>query len=150
MLHNYRVVDAFWFLNIERDYGIEEACRLNELVWSKVGALAVKDLKKVFNLNGEGLPALVQALRLFPWNLIVGYVIEERPEEVILTVPSCPTQKARLDHKLDEYPCQAMHFAEFSAIAREIDPRIKVTCIYAPPDPHPSDNFCRWRFTVNQ
>ena len=35
LIHNYRVMDAFWFINLENDYGMEEACRVNELVWGR-------------------------------------------------------------------------------------------------------------------
>lgn len=149
LLHNYRVMDAFWFIKISEHFDLRTAENLNAEVWDRVAGLAGKDLMTKFDFRGKGLKGFVQALKLFPWCILVGYDIDAGDDEVIITVPDCPAQTARLKRGLGEYDCKQMHMNEFTSFARQVDPRIEIACLFAPPDHHPDDMFCKWRFTLS-
>ena len=55
LLWHYRVVDGFWFMSVEKEYGHETAERLVKAVWEKIAGMAASDLVRCFRLRKKGL-----------------------------------------------------------------------------------------------
>jgi hypothetical protein len=53
-----------------------------------------------------------------------------------------------LHRTIPDYPCKSAGLVEYRAFAETIDSRIRTGCIACPPDAHPEEWFCAWRFTL--
>jgi hypothetical protein len=78
LLRQYRVMDSFWYIYLSELLGEATADRLNEKVWGRVPALGARELLERFHLQARGLEGFVQALRYWPWTILVGYGVEAR------------------------------------------------------------------------
>jgi hypothetical protein len=148
MLRQYRLVDAFWFLAVEDKFGLDHAVELNEKVWRELAGKTAREIKRRFKIDRKGLEGLILALNYFPWSVIIDYKIERKDNKLIIKVPNCPPQKARVEGDRGEFPCKEMHYFEFKNFAKEIDEKIEVRCVFAPPDEHPEDLWCQWEFWI--
>jgi hypothetical protein len=147
---NWLANDGVWFQAVEFKDGMNDAKRCNDSVWGQFSPIEARAIKRFLNLpERPGLAGLRQALgfRIYA-QINTQSIIEEGPGSLVYRMNECRVQSARKRKGLDDYPCKSAGLVEYTYFARSIDDRIQTECIGCPPDPHPEEWFCAWRFTL--
>jgi len=148
---NWLANDGIWFQAVEQGFGMNDAKRCNDTCWTRYSPFEAKRIKEVLDLpeNG-GIPALKKALKFRMYATINRQSIEDIDENtIIFRMNECRVQVARKRKGLEDYPCKSVGLVEYPYFAAAIDPRITTECIGCPPDDHPDDWYCAWKFTLN-
>jgi hypothetical protein len=142
--------DGVWFQAVEGQAGMVEAKGVNDACWSSFAPLEARRAKDILGLPDRGgIAALKAALgarmyaRLNRWEFM-----EETETSVVFRMVDCRVQTARKRKGLEDYPCKSGGITEYAGFSREIDPRLRCQCLGCPPDPHPEEWVCAWRFTL--
>jgi len=144
LLDHYQILDGYWFAYIEKEYGLETAVKINEEIWGKIATRTAKDIKSMFKIDGKGIERVMNALKYFPWYTITSYQVSREGDALIIQIPKCVPQEIRAKKGMGEYPCKEMHRRILENFVREIDNSTEVKCVFAPPDEHPKDTYCKW------
>lgn len=147
---NWLANDGIWFQAVEFKYGMNEAKRCNDSCWTRFSPFEAWSIRRYLGLPDKpGLEGLKKALQLRMYAKInTQTIIDESPDSIIFQMNDCRVQSARKRQGLEDYPCKSAGLVEYTHFARSIDPRIKTECIGCPPDDHPQDWFCAWRFSL--
>ncbi len=142
--------DGVWFQAVEFEHGMNDAKRCNDSCWGKFSPYEAHAIKKTLGLgDSSGLEGLKKALNFRMYAFINRQaMVDEGPSSFVFQMSECRVQQARQRKNLDDYPCKSAGLVEYTYFATAIDPRIKTECIGCPPDPHPDDWFCAWRFSM--
>lgn len=149
---NWLAHDGLWFLEVEKRWGMDAAIETDRDAWSVFTTIEARRIMQRLGIKeGGGLDALEVALRFRMYAHINRQKIE-RPEPgvLIFTMQTCRVQDARKRKKLPDFPCKPVGLVEYGNFAATIDPRIRTECVFCPPDEHPPDAWCRWRFTLTE
>lgn len=148
---NWLVNDGIWFQTIESERDMNDAKRCNDTCWARFSPVEAESIKYKLGLPDQsGLEGLKKALEFRLYSCINKQVITfENDHSVALYMNDCRVQSARKRKGLDDYPCKSGGLTEYTTFAETIDPNIKTECIACPPDQHPDEWFCGWRFTLN-
>jgi hypothetical protein len=149
---NWLANDGIWFQAVEFKDGMFDAKRCNDSCWTKFSPFEAWSIKRYLQLPEKpGLEGLKKALQFRMYARInVQSIIDESPNSILFQMNDCRVQTARKRQGLEDYPCKSAGLVEYSSFARSIDPRIKTECIGCPPDNHPENWFCAWRFTLEE
>lgn len=149
---NWLANDGVWFQAIEFSRGMNDAKRINDSTWAQFSPFEARTIKQKFNM-GEfpGLEGLKFALQHRLYAIINKQeTIEETDKSFIFRMNDCRVQSARKRKGMQDYPCKSGGLVEYTTFAETIDPRIKTEAISCPPDSHPEDYYCAWRFTIEK
>jgi len=149
---NWLANDGVWFQAVEFAHGMTDAKRCNDSAWAQFSPFEASTIKRFLGLPAHpGLEGLKRALgfRVYA-NINAQSIIDESPDAFVFRMNDCRVQSARKRKGLDDYPCKSGGIVEYNYFARAIDDRIVTACIGCPPDAHPSEWYCAWRFSLKR
>lgn len=147
---NWLANDGLWFQAVESDHGMNDAKRCNDSCWGHFGPFEAWSIKRFLGLGDlPGLKGLAQAFGYRMYARVNRQsVIWESENSLLFQMNACRVQVTRNRKGLPDYPCKSAGLVEYAYFAEAMDARIKTECIGCPPDPHPENWYCAWRFTM--
>ncbi len=147
---NWLAMDGVWFQAVEFSHGMNDAKRCNDSTWGQFSPYEAWSIKRMLDMpENPGLEGLKTALenRLYA-SVNKQSFHDETENSFVFRMDDCRVQSARKRKGLDDYPCKSGGLVEYKTFAEAIDPGIKTECIACPPDPHPEEYYCAWRFSI--
>lgn len=149
---NWLAGDGIWFQSIEKNLGILDAQRCagcSIIKYSAFEAWSIKQFLKLPEL--AGLEGLKRGLRFRLYHQInTQTILIEGSDSIVFQMNDCIVQSTRRRKGLPDYPCKSTGIGEYRSFAEAIDQRIVTECIGCPPDDHPEEWYCAWRFTIRE
>ncbi len=147
---NWLANDGIWFQEVEFSNGMNDAKRCNDSCWAQFSPVEAYFIKKLLRLSEHpGLEGLKKALdyRLYG-RINTQSISDETENSFVFQMNECRVQVARKRKGLEDYPCKSVGLVEYPYFAKAIDSRITTECIGCPPDNHPDEWFCAWKFVL--
>ena len=147
---NWLANDGIWFQAVEFSEDMAKAKECNDACWGEFSPFEAWSIKKLLGLDEQpGLEGLKQALEYRFYAFVNKQsVTDETDNSFIFRMNDCRVQSARKRKGLDDYPCKSAGIIEYTTFAETIDSRIRTSCICCPPDDHPEDYYCAWKFEI--
>lgn len=147
---NWLAMDGVWFQAVEASEGMVAAKAVNDACWSNFSPLEAARIKATQGMTEDGgLETLARAFVHRMYGVINEQKVYFEPDgALVMQMTKCRVQSARQRKGLPDYPCKSGGVVEYSTFAATMDKRIECECIACPPDPHPPEFACAWRFRL--
>lgn len=147
---NWLASDGIWFQAVENEIGLFDAKRCNDTCWTRYSPFEASRIKDLMDIPKQGgITGLKKAFAFRMYSFINEQTIEDVDEKtLILRMNNCRVQAARKRKGLEDYHCKSVGIVEYRTFAETIDSRIRTECIGCPPDGHPEEWYCAWKFTL--
>ncbi|MDR2162461.1 MAG: L-2-amino-thiazoline-4-carboxylic acid hydrolase [Clostridiales Family XIII bacterium] len=149
-INNYWANQNYWITYVERDFGQQDAERLDGEIFRRTAKIQAQSLKKLLGL-GDDMHTLAFVLKHittqwppagFDW--AIDEVTDER---VIFHVNSCPMGTYRKGQGLEVFRCKEISEPLYDAMVKAVNPRMKAVCTHAHPDEAVEGLMCSWEVT---
>lgn len=147
---NWQTLDGLWFGNVEAICGLDTAVKIDLKNWEKQAVTEARRLREALGLKGSGIDTVLTILSFMSWQLTSPlFKCEiETPSKVVIHYKQCAVQEGRGKAGKSVFPCKNMKLTLLSSIAKVVNPRIKLSCIFCPPDEQIVDYWCKWEFNL--
>lgn len=146
-----RRLDGIWYLTVKEADGDDAAFNRDRQVWDRMELHDLDMTRRLFNITGNDVPAMLKALQMSPWTWNLDHSFELRgPNVGIWTVKNCPTLLAleREGEGREKRICCQIEPHLYQIRAHAVNPRIKVTPLRLPPRRNPDEIHCQWEFRL--
>ncbi|MHC4778602.1 MAG: DUF6125 family protein [Planctomycetota bacterium] len=147
---NWLANDGIWFQAVEFERGMDDAKRCNDSCWAQFSPFEAWSIRRLLDLpERAGLEGLKTALAHRLYGTINKQSVDEETDtSFVFRMNDCRVQSARKRKGLEDYPCRSGGMVEYTTFAETIDARIRTECVSCPPDPHPDQWYCAWKFIL--
>jgi len=150
-IKTFWTLQNYWMIFIERDFGFDNAARLDGEIWENVAKAQAHRIKRTFKLDND-IQALATLLKFcaaqwvnsgFEWEFV-----EITEQRLVMMVTKCPMGTYRTSQNLPLLPCKLGAPNLYKSFSSVINERIKVTCLHAHPDAPKAGVMCEWEFLL--
>lgn len=145
-------IDGHWYNLVKERLGEEQTFEINNQVWVDMVPREKRWITDLMKIDGNDVAAFFKFQQLNPATAgIMEIELDlKTPNHGVMTVTRCSVLESceKLNMPNRQKACCDMDVIYFANQAREINPKIKTTCLKLPPRQSKDEIACKWEYTL--